>query len=142
MYKSLRIKKKTKIKKKKKNRQWAFSKRKKTSIKKINLDVCGGGYVNVSIEFIKWKLKEKKKKPRNKCPWRDITIGYTHTQLQLLLPLPPVLDSISYCKQLSQPSLCIYFFQSLHLRMTSWFSWIVKNSIEACSILVHSILQY
>ena len=143
MYKSLRIKKKTKIKEKKKNPTVSFLKKKENIYQKNQLRcVCVGGYVNVSIKFIKWKLKEKKKKPRNKCPWRDITIGYTHTQLQLLLPFPPILDSISYCKQLSQPSLCIYFFQSLHLRMTSWFSWIVKNSIDACSILVHSILQY
>lgn len=53
MYKSLRIKKKTKIKEKKKNPTVSFLKKKENIYQKNQLRCVCGGYVNVSIKFIK-----------------------------------------------------------------------------------------
>jgi hypothetical protein len=71
----------------------------------------------------------------------NITTGYTHSQLHPTIP-----DSISFYKQLAQPSLWIYFFQSPQLQMTPGLVGLLKTANkttpEAFFKLVHSILHY
>lgn len=74
----------------------------------------------VHIKFINWKLK----KGQVFFPKGFNTTGNSLGQL-----LPTGSDSISYCKQVAQPPLCIYYFSIFSSSDDPWPSWIVKNNI-------------
>lgn len=86
-------------------------------------------------------IRKKKQKNKNCFPQRNITLGCTQSQLH-----PTVSDSISYYKQLAQPSLWIYFFQSPQLQMTPGLLGLLKTenktTPKAISKRAHSIVHY